>query len=118
MYQQCNQDEDVPMMPNENNTGTEKFPDPDDLSFTWFLIKAMQQIRKFRPPNYTLLQRNNFSYYAQLSLVFVLFLVAIVIGAVFLNQCQDEQTICLFLIVHGVCGIVVVLVHIAVAFIG
>lgn len=106
------------MMPNENNIDTGKVHDPDDLSFTWFLIKAMQQIRKCQPPNYTLLQRKNLSYYTQISVVFMLFFVAIIIGAVFLNQCHDERMLCVFLIVHGVCGIVVILIHIAVASIG
>jgi hypothetical protein len=118
MYKQCEQDEDnVLMMEDENCAGGERLASPDELSFTWFLIKVIQQIRKLCPPNYALLKRENLSYYAQLLLMFIMFIVAIVIGAIFLNNCYNEQMICIFLIVHGVCGIVVVLVHMNAAFV-
>lgn len=106
------------MVEDENCVGTQRPADPDELSFTWFLIKVMEQTPKFWPPNYTFLKRQHFSYHAQLLLVFIMFIVAIIVGAIFLNQCNNEQMICIFLVVHGVCGIIVVLVHMTVAFIG
>ena len=119
MYRQCDQDEeDILMVEDEKCVGAQKLADPDELSFTWFLIKLMEQIRKFWPPNCASFKRQNFFYHAQLLLIFIMFLVAIVAGAVFLNQCNTERMICIFLIVHGVCGIIVVLVHMIAAFIG
>ncbi len=118
MYKQCEQDdENVLMMEDENSTAGEKLAGPDELSFAWFLIKLIQQIRKLCPPNYALFKQEGLSYYAQLLLIFLMFIVAIVIGAVFLNDCYNEQMICIFLIVHGVCGIVVILVHMTAAFV-
>jgi hypothetical protein len=118
MYTKCEQDdENVLMMDDENSTDGERLTGPDELSFAWFLLQMIQHIRKLRRPNFALLKRENFSYYAQLLLIFFMFIVAIVTGAVFLNHCYNERMICIFLIVHGVCGIIVVLVHMIAAFV-
>jgi len=117
MYKQCEQDdEDVLTMNDEKSIGAERLAEPDELSFTWFLIKVIQEIRKWYPPNFAFLKRENLPYYVQLLLIFIMFIIAIVIGAVFLNSCYNERMVCIFFIVHGVCGIVVILVNMTAAF--
>ena len=120
MYTQCKQDDENELIDEaeaEIFIDVEKSIHENELSFSWFLIKILQQIRKLCPPNYTFLKHENLSYYAQLLLVFIIFIVAIFIGGIFLNDCSQERMICIFLIVHGSCGMVIVLIHIISAFI-
>ncbi|CAF1077256.1 unnamed protein product [Adineta ricciae] len=84
-------------------------------NFSWFLNKIVQEGRNVCQPNKTLLRRENLPYHVHLFVAFILFLVAIVIGSVYLNACSNERMISVFLIVQGACGLFIVLVHIAAA---
>lgn len=116
MYKECEQDDDnVFIMENENTTYDETLTTPDELSFPWFLIKAIQKTRNLHPPDYTRLKQVNISYYAQLLFISIMFVVAIIIGAIFLDRCQTERMICIFLIIHGSVGGAIAVVHITAA---
>ncbi|UJR16627.1 hypothetical protein I4U23_003527 [Adineta vaga] len=90
---------------------------PDDLSFSWFLLKVVEEGRKFCQLDNISVKRKDLSYHAHLLLAFIIFLVAMIIGSVHLNGCSNERMICIFLIVQGVCGLCIVFVHTAEAFV-
>ncbi len=98
-------------MTDEESDTDVRLVESNALSFPWFLIRVVQGIRKLFGLNHALFKRKNISYYVQLSFTFIVFVVATGIGAIYLNECSDERMICIFLIVQGVCGLVVVLVH-------
>ena len=84
----------------------------DELSFVTFLNKVIEQLRKMCRSNPVHFKQKNLVYNVQLLLVFIVFVAAIIIGATFLNKCNDERMTCIFLIVHGTFGLVVVAIHI------
>jgi hypothetical protein len=116
MYEQSEQQEENVLMMNDEDSDTDGRPlESDELSFSWFLIRVRQEIQKLCGPNHALFKRKNISYHVQLLLMFIIFIFATIIGAHYLNDCYNERMICIFLIVQGVCGLIVVLVHISAA---
>ncbi len=112
MYGQVEQqEENVPIMTDEESDTDDTRVKSNELSFSWFLIRLVQGIRKLFGLNHALFKRENIFYYVQLLLTFIVFVVATGIGASYLGECYDERMICIFLIVQGVCGLGVVLVH-------
>ena len=116
MYQLTEQQEEhVPIMTDEDSDTDDRPLERNELSFSWFLMKVVQEMRQLGGSNHALFQRKNFSYHVQLLFAFIIFMVATIVGAIYLNNCYNERMICIFLIVQGVCGLVVVLVHIIAA---
>lgn len=106
------EEENVHMIRDEQFDTVDRFLKLDELTFTWFFTRVVQKISKLCGTNHALFQRKHISYHIQLIITFVLFIATIIVGAIYLNNCYTERMICIFLIVQGVTGLVVVLVHI------
>lgn len=102
-------------MEDEDSDGVHEPVQVDELSFSWFLIKVVHEVQKLCRSDCAFLTRKDISYHVQLLLAFVIFIVAIVIGSIYVNICFNERMICVFLIVQGSCGLFVVFVHISAA---
>ena len=116
MFEQLeSQEENIPMMAEEDSESIDRLVEPDELSFSWFLSKLVKEVRKLCGSDYVFFKQKHLSYHIQLLLTFIMFIVAIVVGSIHLNDCSNERMICIFLIVQGVCGLFVVLIHISAA---
>ncbi len=109
-------EENRPTLEEEDTEGLVLPVNLDELSFSWFLMKVVQGVQNFCRPDNTFFKRKYRSYHVHLVLTCIIFIVGIIVGSIYLNDCSNERMICIFLIVQGVCGLFVVLVHITAAF--
>ena len=87
------------------------FRNLDELSFPWPLINAIRQSSHFFRSSPGSFKDLLGSFRLQLFVVFIICILCIVFGAVFLDDCSHQRMACIVLIVQGVCGLFVVLIQ-------
>lgn len=102
-------EEDVLM--SDEHLSDDHFRHLDELSFPWPLINAIRQSSSFFRSSPRSFKDLLVSFRLQLFVLFIICMLCIVFGAVFLDDCPHQRMVCVVLIVQGVCGLFVILIQ-------
>jgi hypothetical protein len=89
----------------------ESFHHPMELNFPWPLINAFRAAVSAVRSKPSLLKYVLVSFYSQLIVVFIISILCITFGGVFINNCSDTRMVCIIFIVQGSSELFVVLIY-------
>jgi hypothetical protein len=105
----------------ENNVGSENeclIIDnriPDEESIPSSLIYMVKKISRLLRSKICVNEQQLFGILLQLIVGFTICIPSIVIGAIFLNERYETKQLCIFLILQGICGFFIVIIHLCAA---